>query len=74
MNKLFYEGNCSSFQNSGPNALNVRLGNNDDNKFGLIKKQESSTITTKKITIETNYECRTQCKESRFVRMLKKGE
>ena len=72
--KIVYEGSSSSVQNSGADALSLRLGNNDDNKFGLIKKQESSTITTKEITIESSDGSGTQFKESRFVRMLKKGE
>ena len=79
--KIVIEGTTSSVQNSGSDALNllkeakdVELGNKDENKVDLIKKQVSSTITTKEIRIESSDGSGTQVQQSRFIRMEKKEE
>ena len=78
--KIVIEGSSSSVLNSGPKSLTTRLvkdielGNNDKNTLGLIKKQDSSSIITKEITIENNDGSATQVKESRFVRISKNEE
>ena len=82
--KIVIEGASSSVQNSGSDALSlkvakdVELVNKDENQVSLIKREVSSTITTKEITIESSIQkdgTETQFKQqSRFVRMEKKEE
>ena len=78
--KIVIEGSSSSVVNSGSDSLNLKLakdidlGNSGENKVSVIKKQESSTITTKEIKIENSDGSGTEVKESRFVRMSKKEE
>ena len=82
--KIVIEGATSSVQNSGSDALtlkeakDVELVNKNENQVGLIKREVSSTITTKEITIESSIQkdgTETQYKQqSRFIRMEKKEE